>query len=108
MNAEAKHTPGPWEAGGITRDRFVLPGGDDGEGIFEMGDVNIFPPTGHAGPVAIAAGEANARLIAAAPDMLEALWWLVSLKDNRPGDYEEQKPRAWAAARAAIIKATDR
>jgi hypothetical protein len=71
-NAE-DHTPGPWEAGGLTRDRFVLPGETEGEGIFSMGDVNIFPPTGHAGPVAIAAGEANARLIAAAPELLAAL-----------------------------------
>jgi len=50
--------------------------------------------------------EANANLVAAAPDLLLALSWLVGLKDGRPTDYEEQKPLAWAAARAALAKAT--
>jgi len=49
---------------------------------------------------------ANARLIAAAPGLLLALSWLVGLKDERPSDYKEQKPLAWAAARAAIATAT--
>lgn len=39
--------------------------------IFELGDWNVLPAMGHPGPVAIAAGEANARLIASAPDLLE-------------------------------------
>lgn len=34
--------------------------------------------------------------------LILALAWLVGLKDERPSDYEEQKPLAWAAARAAI------
>lgn len=51
-------------------------------------------------------GAANAQIFAAAQDMLIALAWLVGLKDARPADYEEQKPLAWAAARAALAKAT--
>jgi len=47
----------------------------------------------------------HAKLIEAAPELLEALEWLVFLKDNRPSDYEEQKPLAWGCARAAIKKA---
>ncbi len=41
--------------------------------IFSAGDWNIYPPDGEAGPVAIASGEENARLIAAAPDLKAAL-----------------------------------
>lgn len=52
-----------------------------------------------------AAAEANAALFRAAPDLLDALRRLVDLKDNRPADYEQAKPLAWAAARAAIAKA---
>jgi hypothetical protein len=40
-----------------------------------------------------------------AHELLGVLIWLVGLKDERPADYEEQKPLAWAAARAAIAKA---
>ena len=44
--------------------------------------------------------EANARLIAAAPDLLEALMWAVDTADA------EQYEACWyAAARAAIAKA---
>lgn len=35
-------------------------------------------------------------------DCAAALSWLVGLKDERPADYAEQKPFAWAAARAAL------
>lgn len=40
---------------------------------------------------------ANARLLAAAPDLLEALIWVVRISDR--------KHDAWDAARAAIAKA---
>ena len=55
-------------------------------------------------------GEANAHLIAAAPDLLEALQNLVQLKEwkDRNGKdehYEKSQPIAWDAARAAISKA---
>ena len=47
--------------------------------------------------------EANARLIAAAPDLLEALMWAVDTADA------EQYEACWyAAARAAIAKARGR
>lgn len=70
----ATHTPGPWEYGGVA-------------GITTTFDreVNIYPPdaslTGgyqYSGPIAVVAvgedagGEANARLVAAAPDLLAA------------------------------------
>ena len=55
---------------------------------------------------------ANARLIAASPDLLEALDWLLASieadpKGERyPGDGEERLLLARASARAAIAKAT--
>lgn len=54
--------------------------------------------------------EANAALIAAAPDLYEALRELVDLKamsdSNGPrAVYEERKPIAWEAARAALSRA---
>lgn len=54
----------------------------------------------------------NARLIAAAPDLLVALdWLLASLEadpaaENYPGDREDRLTLARAAARVAIAKAT--
>ena len=54
--------------------------------------------------------EANMNLIAAAPDLLEALQNLVQLKEwkDRNGKdehYKKAQPIAWDAARAAISKA---
>lgn len=61
----------PWEAGGVTRDRFVT-AGTKSEGIFSLGDVNIFPASGP-GPVAIAAGADIAAQIVKAVNSHEAL-----------------------------------
>jgi len=71
----AKHTPGPWEYDyGIVppdgpekySDIYVI--GDDREPIIIAEFNNCIPE-----------GQANARLIAAAPDLLEALKWLHEL-----------------------------
>lgn len=48
----------------------------------------------------------NARLFAAAPELLRVLTELVELKDTKPHDYEQRKPLAWAQARLAIKSAT--
>lgn len=64
-----KGTPGPWEIG----KRHILSDGS-GDGFnFSGGDVEIFPPLGEAGPIAIVSDDANARAIAAAPQMWELL-----------------------------------
>jgi len=95
------HTPGPWTFEG------PLEGGPNEHIIgwiksdmpfFELHAPGFIP----AKPVSELAD--NARLMAAAPSLALALAWLVGLKDNRPSDYEEQKPLAWAAARAALAQ----
>jgi hypothetical protein len=48
---------------------------------------------------------ADARLVAAAPELLDVLRELVTLKDEKPHDYEHRKDAAWQAARDIIAKA---
>ena len=109
---QQKHTPGPWEA----------------EWHRKYKQWNVFPESGKAvvsvtdlcGEYSKEETEANARLIAAAPDLLEALKAIVSnqircLEDN-PLMKKESRPYPWVemdihrsdldAARAAIAKAT--
>ena len=87
---ETKHTPGPWAIeyrtdGQSTYSPRICAGEQDAE--FK------------------AKAEANARLIAAAPELLEALDGLCGLAELRPGHLQDYKA-AVAAARAAIAKAT--
>ena len=97
--AVAKHTPGPWNVD--SNDPFV-----------------VYPYNGYAvarckpggrkckDAVAVATARANARLIAAAPDLLEnltrVLVWMDGISDRLPAD---MRP-AIDAAHAAIAKAT--
>ena len=63
MGEQAKHTPGPWKVGRHSDERTLVVGGPDTDGICECYDWN--------GPHVT--GKPNARLIAAAPELLEAL-----------------------------------
>lgn len=81
--SEAKHTPGPWRVSGkqsirAGEQRYVAKATWDN-------------------------GEANAHLIAAAPDLLEALQGLAALYDTDEGCRSMQQ---YIRARAAIAKAT--
>ena len=91
-----KHTPGPWEKAdgtdGITR-------GIRGWHGPEM--VNVINWNGISRATSVT-GQANARLIAAAPDLLEALQWVVLRTEE--GGYPDGK--CLEEARAAIAKAT--
>lgn len=96
--AMSKHTPGPWKAGKELSSRssewlIAMDCGDRGRGIAIAETV---PATGRE--------LANARLIAAAPELLEALQNLMTRvqydKDAKHWFTDEQK-----AARAAIAKA---
>lgn len=89
-----KHTPGPWEAtGNFVRSPMHQPEGlPRGVQIVECRDGYFLPHTEEA--------KANARLIAAAPELLEAL--------NACIDYGAMTGDEWVTskARAAIAKAT--
>lgn len=87
----ASHTPGPWQVDGHRGY-----GGHDG--------VRVSEPRGYVLAVAISDvpelhAEANARLIAAAPDLLGALSDLYAAGSDASSE-------AWDGARAAILKAT--
>ena len=82
--APRQHTPGPW-----TVDNQYIHGPDGIRFLAVAGD---------------GAGQANARLIAAAPELLAAARLAVAWSEQVPAPY-----RDWphvAAARAAIAKAT--
>lgn len=96
---EAAHTPGPWEALGASavRTRFVM--GDPAWPGLLVADIN------HTMPEA----RANAALIAAAPEMLDALWGLDRVL-NKPGlpMHADAVQAAIESARAAIARAEGR
>ena len=85
----SKHTPGPW---------IVVSRGMFSPKVVDANSLGIchttYAPTG---------AEANARLIAAAPDLLEALKEIVDAAD---GAGWEQLDPSFKKARAAIAKAT--
>ena len=92
--SEAKHTPGPWQACDVGdysdydgRCRVIL--GNDLRIAVVLGDHDE--------------SAANARLIAAAPDLLEELEDMVSLVEYLMNDSYDNKETA--EARAAIAKA---
>jgi len=82
----SKHTPGPWT--------FVHEGGIDGGYFIDAKEDVVVLPRGRL-------TEADARLIAAAPDLLAALKLLVAFGE---GSFA-QAVGAWEQARAAIAKA---
>lgn len=96
---QVKHTPGPWEYGeerGLCREIHA----DNGPELFAIAQ------TRHGDPEIC---EANARLIAAAPELLEAL---IAFRDGGPqggqnfAEWHESYRPAIDKARAAIAKAT--
>jgi len=106
MNTE--HTPGPWVE--IETETSVSLDYDDGPRLGGWSDIG--PEAG--APIAIALGyggfsdrrlDANARLIAAAPDMLDAL---ISTRDSLQAMADEGiiAEGSWPTIDAAILKAT--
>ncbi len=87
------HVPGPWRV--------------DGLGIkwVSHGKWRILAKAGGIG-LTIDANMANARLIAAAPDMLEALRRIADMKDRDGNAIEMHRDELRAIARSAIAKAT--
>jgi hypothetical protein len=81
-----QHTPGPWRIG------------DAGFTVFGPPKPGALAET-----IAPVKSRANARLIAAAPEMLAAL---EALLDCEPALLSAKERKAYAIARAAIAKAT--
>ena len=101
---KAKHTPGPWTLHPTALHPAVRSAGTPDAGprrICTVGTMNGNP-----------VDKANARLIAAAPELLEALIALLGVAPSKaPGaglivGAEEKHANALQAARAAINKAT--
>ena len=90
----AKHTPGPWETNGYGIETVSSP-------CFVIGKAYAGL---HAAPN-LKIAEANALLMAAAPDLLEALQELLSLCDRQRDFNDDGDGRALERARAAIKKA---
>jgi hypothetical protein len=94
--SEAKHTPGPWELELDPDGGFIItngPASKDGTWVLAA-----------RGPIAhrAAVSHANARLIAAAPDLLAAL---IRLRDLDVNCSQEEDRAAWDEAHKAIAKA---
>ena len=103
--SETKHTPGPW--------RYNIETGYRKIDVVTAENANLIAELPFSGSMA---PEANARLIAAAPDMLEALEAVIGshealvIKDKPLPDarFETVSTEAIAAARAALAKAEGR
>jgi hypothetical protein len=91
--AAATHTPGHWRTGG----HYITA---------HIGDKQTWIATVKRTDASDAEGEANACLIAAAPDLLSALRGI--LENIEPDCHTPDCPDcgAWRAARAAIARAT--
>ena len=90
---EHKHTPGPWryELGRNDRPPYVIRGSEGGCVVVGM---------------TAARQDADARLIAAAPDLLAALESIVSDHEFCGDDWGSRRDAWIETARAAITKAT--
>ena len=92
---ENKHTPGPWFWHyGIDGDTKMDVLTSSTSKVCDFGDCETYYPIEGTPP-----NEADAKLIAAAPELLEALIEVVAISDR--------KHDAWDKAKAAIKKATE-
>jgi hypothetical protein len=99
-----KHTPGPWATGNTDQ---LLFGRKQGNGTEPIGFVYgpSFPERSEVGQRALA----DARLIAAAPELLEALQGMCIALENIGGEHvtgREGSEERLEAAYAAIARAT--
>lgn len=98
-----KFAPGPWQIRGTPYLEYWIVDADSPEQGKQNVIAQLLP---HWRPNQGNCGEANARLIAAASQMFEALDELVDLKDRRHTlaieIYQQARERAWEKCRAAI------
>jgi len=95
--SESKHTPGPWEA--------IPVGPAEGWGVVAVNPIIDSSITGMS--------EANARLIAAAPDLLEALTAFAQMWGSRDAHSTSKRSQArradlWDKVNSALAKAEGR
>lgn len=98
---QAKHTPGPWQVSGVR----VKLGNEDCQAVGPDNFTIAFLPIGRR-PHELAGALADARLLAAAPDMLEALRNTLSLLKVFTRETDDVAKTVWDQAEAAIAKAT--
>jgi len=91
-----QHTPGPWYRDPYAENDIVSGTPEDGASICTMWEDGYKDE---------AQPRANANLITAAPDLLEALEDLVTLVDFIADEYDLSRMSETKAARAAIAKA---
>lgn len=101
---QSKHTPGPWEVDDASGEGAVGVFDENGQRICYMSEEAMAPD----GLRSRGEDEANARLIAAAPKMLEALRTSLARLDGKAAAVKNEHYMAEerAAMRAAIRKAT--
>jgi hypothetical protein len=101
MASETKHTPGPWRVAAMRGFAGSIGVGPKGETAVAVIAADAFPSE----------REANARLIAAAPELLAALRAMIGVWEHGIDPSDEQEigePTAVRWARAAIAKAEGR
>lgn len=94
----SKHTPGPW----VTAERIKTARIDDARMVRPADHCNYK----HGATAIVGTSEADANLIAAAPELLVALQLMVDRFIDTEGSYGVWENEAIEAARAAIAKAT--
>jgi hypothetical protein len=113
----SKHTPGPWIADSVNTqdDAVTAVWQDDGRSDYYLRTSQVCEcfwdsgedlELGENRPVNLAEAEANAKLIAAAPDLLEALQDLKALVRDGYQHNDIAMTRSLSSAQAAIDKAT--
>lgn len=103
MKHTTQHTPGPWELWNHAETDQIAVGPKIG-GV-AVADVCIANGQGIVTHSTIDRGQANARLIAAAPELLAALEILLPIVESLVLDGEKEHFQAQEEARAAIAKA---
>lgn len=95
------HTPGPWQIDGDNCGGGLSIRAANGARILHSNEVATYAP---GGPISGDEARANARMAAAAPELLEALRDLKALV--RDGYHHDEMTRSLTQAQAAIDKAT--
>ena len=102
----AKHTPGPWEPTKLNSAPLGL-WAVNAPGYGGRNPLVCGMEYSKGGPILHAESEANARLIAAAPELLEALQSVVTHWTSQFERSGHKAPSWCIQARAAIAKATE-